>query len=145
MYRSGYTVQNNQFLTYGDGFDFTRADNVTVSGNTVNFTNGQCGTYVGTALTDSHTAGSTSNTLFVAAAAARADRRVRLYGAEPADRSRDAQHGGAAGLLATVAGADPPLVHQIEPNLIPNFYVSQSLACDRTGNGNDERRTRCLR
>jgi len=73
MYRSGYTVQNNQFLTYGDGFDFTRADNVTVSGNTVNFTNGQCGTYVGTALTDSHTAGITNNTFAVAAAVARVD------------------------------------------------------------------------
>jgi len=73
VYRSGYTIQNNQLLTYGNGFEFTRADNVSVSGNTVNFTNGQCGSYVGVALTDSHTVGITNNTFAVPNAIDRVD------------------------------------------------------------------------
>jgi len=63
VYRSGYTVQNNTFYAYGDGTSFIRAQNVAVSGNTIHFTNGGCGSFVGAHLTDSHTVGITNNAL----------------------------------------------------------------------------------
>ena len=73
VYRSGYTIQNNHFMTAGDGFDFTQADNVNISGNTVNFTNGQCASYVGVGVADSHSVTVTDNTFAGAAHAIRVD------------------------------------------------------------------------
>lgn len=61
-YRSGYTITNNHFLTYGDAVDLTRTDNATVSGNIVSFTNGGCGSMSGVNMTDSHTIWIESNT-----------------------------------------------------------------------------------
>jgi hypothetical protein len=61
MYRSGYTITNNHFLAFGDAVDLTQANNVTVSGNKVKFTNGQCDTAAGVALVDSHTVSVTNN------------------------------------------------------------------------------------
>jgi hypothetical protein len=42
-HRSGYTVTNNNFVAYGDAFDFAYADNINVAGNTVKYMNGGCG------------------------------------------------------------------------------------------------------
>jgi hypothetical protein len=61
MYRSGYTITNNHLLAFGDAMQLTRANNVTVSGNTVQFTNGQCGHDAGVTLFDSHTVSVTNN------------------------------------------------------------------------------------
>jgi len=41
-------------MTAGDGLDFSRTDNVTVSGNTVTFTGRSCSSFVGAAIADSH-------------------------------------------------------------------------------------------
>jgi len=40
-------------MTAGDGLDFSRTDNVTVSGNTVTFTGRSCSSFVGVAIADS--------------------------------------------------------------------------------------------
>ena len=53
-YRSGYVIRNNRFMTLGNAFDFIRAKSVEVSGNTVSFVFGGCGTSSGVGLVDSH-------------------------------------------------------------------------------------------
>lgn len=54
-YRSGYTFNNNAFVTYGDAVDLTRTDNATVNNNGVTFENGGCTGHAGVAMTDAHT------------------------------------------------------------------------------------------
>lgn len=60
-YRSGYVVTNNRFMTLGNAFDFIGAKDVEVSGNTVTFTFGGCGTASGVGLIDSHGVSVTAN------------------------------------------------------------------------------------
>jgi len=72
-YRSGYTMQNNHLLTASDGLDFSRTDNVTVSGNTVTFTGLSCSSFVGVAVTDSHSMTVSNNTFSGAARATQVD------------------------------------------------------------------------
>jgi hypothetical protein len=75
MYRSDYTITNNQFLAFGDAMDFTQANNVNVSGNKIQFTNGQCDTYAGVSLVDSHTISVTNNMFHGAAVTVKSDRK----------------------------------------------------------------------
>jgi hypothetical protein len=73
MFRLNYTVENNTLLAYGNAFDFNGVKQITVAGNTVHFTNGDCGTLAGVGLINSHTVSVTGNAFLGAAQVVRKD------------------------------------------------------------------------
>jgi hypothetical protein len=72
-YRAGYTVTDNHFLAYGNAMNFVRAEHVQIARNVVQFSNGQCGTYAGVSLEDSHNVSVTNNSFHGAAQAVKLD------------------------------------------------------------------------
>ncbi|HET9982407.1 MAG TPA: Ig-like domain-containing protein [Longimicrobiales bacterium] len=75
QYRSGFTFRQNQLRVYGAAVTLTRARNVTVDGNSLDFlSGGGCsqGT-TGVYAADSHVGGVTNNTLTAASAVFKAD------------------------------------------------------------------------
>lgn len=75
LFRTGYTVQDNVLLAYGDAFDFIGVKEIVVSGNTVNFINGDCGTLAGVGLVNSHTVSVVNNAFLGAAEVVKQDSR----------------------------------------------------------------------
>jgi hypothetical protein len=62
VYRGSYMFSGNRFLSPNNGLVFRRANNVSVSSNTVTFTpTAGCSSLTGVRLTDSHTVGITNN------------------------------------------------------------------------------------
>ena len=75
LYRSGYVITNNRFMALGNAFDFIGAKAVTVTGNTVTFIDGGCGTRAAVGLVDSHGVSVTGNTFTGALQAVKPDAR----------------------------------------------------------------------
>lgn len=76
LFRTGYTVRDNQLLAYGDGLDFIGVKEIVVSGNTIRFTNGDCGTLAGVGLVNSHNVSVVDNAFLGAAEAVKQDART---------------------------------------------------------------------